>query len=129
MIDAIIRGTMGEFGSAIIDFYIEHNLIINAIILCYALLITFARRGYQHIKSALKAQLMTQYGVDVSKRGKNWFIKNVKPSEINWKELAGKTWIPLISKKGNPWFQIKTPKNLQKIFTPKNLPEIFQNEG
>jgi len=46
MINAFIRSSIGSLGRAIMDFYIENSLIINAIILMYAFLVFIGHRNY-----------------------------------------------------------------------------------
>ena len=126
MIEAIIRGMLGSFGSSILDFYSENALWINAILLTFALALIIARRGYKSIVTAVKLAVVRQYGEDIGKKDLNWFKKTFEKSDLDWEAIAGQTWMPIISADKSLWFMLKSPENLKDHFSPEKMHELFQ---
>jgi hypothetical protein len=125
MLDAIIRGTLGDAGTAVLDFYIDNALWINAILLFYAFCLVFAKRAYLKIKQAIKADLVQAYGESImAKREKN-FVKAVERHRFNWNMLAKETPIPFISPDNSLLFWFKSPNSLKKHFTAERMFQIF----
>jgi hypothetical protein len=128
MIDAIIRGTLGDFGSALLDFYLNNALWINAILLLYAVFLLFAKQGYHKLVLAIKESLFESYGKEIQKKNENWFKKILERDEFDWQVIAKQTWIPIISTKHSLGFKVKSAGSLKKIFTSEKIKEIFQEE-
>jgi len=119
MIDAIIRGGLGELWSTLLDFYIENAYWINSIVVIYAILLITSRQGYRKILSAIKLALIDKYGEDIENKNENWYKRILEKKELDWGEIASHTWIPIISAKGWVGFRIKNPESLEKEFTPE----------
>lgn len=128
MFDAIIRGTLGEAGGAILDFYISNSLWINTIFLLYALVVVFAKRGYAEVKAAIKNDLINQFGEQVFSKSEKNFIKALERYQINWEAIAKQTKIPIISEEKSLVFWIKTPASLKKFFVPEKLYLLNKND-
>lgn len=129
MTDAITRGLLGDFGSRILDFYIENALWINAIILLYAVSLILAKQGYAKITQIIKMELVAVYGEEVQNKNVRWFNKTLERSPLDWREISKKTWIPIVSnKKSSGWF-IKTPNALKKSFPPEKVHDLFHGES
>lgn len=128
MIDAIIRGTLGSFGSAILDFYIDHALWINGIILLYALALVYGKRGFAEVKTAIKNDLVNQFGDQVFSKSEKNFIKALQHYHIDWESIAKQTKIPIISVENSLFFWIKTPSALKKYFLPEKLYLLYKND-
>ena len=128
MIDAITRGMLGEFGSAILDFYQQNAIWINLLILVYAIALWGAKKAYRNITVKLKSELEQKYGENFHQKSISWIKRKIEKNEIDWHQLAESTQIPIISIEKSFWFKIRTPKVLQEHFTPEKIYEIFQNE-
>jgi hypothetical protein len=128
MFDAIIRGTLGNFGSAILDFYIANALWINTVILFYALILVYAKRGYTRIKDVVKNELIHQFGESISGKSERNFIKAVERFQFDWKSLAKETKIPILSTEKALYFRFKSPAVLEKHFTPEKIYALFSEE-
>jgi hypothetical protein len=119
MIDAIIRGSLGEFGSALLDLYLENAFWINGIVFIYAVILLIAKQGYRKIASAIKLAMMEKYGEDIEKKDANWYKKVLEKNDLDWENIASQTWIPVISTKGALGFRIKSVEHLKEDFTPE----------
>ncbi len=127
MINAIIRGSLGEFGSALLDFYIGNNLWINAILLLYALFLVLAKNTHKKMKQSVKDHFFKMYGEDVSDKSTSWFKKTLERNPPDWEKIQKNAWWPLISIEKSLWFQVKSSKTIQEIFTPEKIHQIFQD--
>jgi hypothetical protein len=128
MFDAIIRGTLGNFGSAILDFYIANALWINTALLAYALILVVAKRGYHRIKEIIKYELIQHYGEGFSEKNERNFIKAVRRFQFDWQALAKETKIPILSTEKAVYFRFKSPAFLKKHFTPEKIYSLFSEE-
>src|SRR4030067_487613 len=68
MVDAIVRGFLGEWGQTLLDAYLKYSLYINSILLIYAVAIVLARRNYHLILNSLLKIIEGQYQAQVSKK-------------------------------------------------------------
>lgn len=128
MFDAIIRGTLGNFGSAILDIYIANALWINTVLLFYALILVYAKRGYTRIREVIKNELINHFGEGVFGKSKRNFIKAVERSQFDWQSLAKETKIPILSTEKALYFRFKSPAFLEKHFTPEKIYALFSEE-
>ncbi len=124
MIDAIIRGMLGEAGSALLDLYLENAFWINGIVFIYAAVLLIAKQGYRKIVSAIRSAMINRFGEDIENKNETWYKKVLEKNALDWEEIAHQTWIPIFSTKGALGFRIKKPDLLEKHFTP----EIIQEE-
>ena len=129
MIDAIVRGTLGEIGSVILDFYIQNALWINGILLLYVLILVLAKRGYSKIIQAIKRELIDQFGEEVFRKNEKNFTKAMERLQLNWDIIAKQTWMPIISFNNSLFFRIKSPTFLQKHFTSNKVYSLFKIKG
>jgi hypothetical protein len=128
MIDAIIRGSLGEFWSSILDFYIQYSFWINGIILFYALILVLAKRGYSKIKEVIIQEIIKQFGEAILSKNENNFRKSMIRSDLDWKWVADQTRIPIISTSKSLIFRIKSAKFLKEHFTPERLYNLLKSE-
>lgn len=128
MIDAIIRGSLGEFWSSILDFYIQYSFWINGIILFYALILVLAKRGYSKIKEVIIQEIIKQFGEAILSKNENNFRKSMIRSDLDWKWVAGQTRIPIISTSKSLIFRIKSAKFLKEHFTTERLYNLLKSE-
>lgn len=128
MIDAIIRGSLGEFWSSILDFYIQYSFWINGIILFYALILVLAKRGYSKIKEVIIQEIIKQFGEAILSKNENNFRKSMIRSDLDWKWVADQTRIPIISTSKSLIFRIKSAKFLKEHFTTERLYNLLKSE-
>ncbi len=126
MIDAIIRGSLGDFGSALLDFYITNRIWINAALLFYAGFLALAKFGHTQIIKAIKSYFIKTYGEEALNKNLNWLRKTMEQSQPDWQNISKETWIPLLSEKKSFWFYLKSKENLESRFTPEKIIRILQ---
>ncbi len=128
MFEAIIRGTLGEFGSAILDYYINNQLWINGFIMLYALVLVLAKRGYSAITDALKTEILRKHGKDFFAKSERNFKKSYNKIDFDWSSIVKQTYMPIVSTKGSLIFQVKSVSSLKKHFTPEKVYDVFINK-
>jgi hypothetical protein len=128
MIDAIIRGSLGEFWSSILDFYIQYSFWINGIILFYALILVLAKRGYSKIKEVIIQEIIKQFGEAILSKNENNFRKSMIRLDLDWKWVADQTRMPIISPSKSLIFRIKSAKFLKEHFTTERLYNLLKSE-
>jgi hypothetical protein len=126
MIDVIIRGSFGEFGSAILDFYIQYAFWINGIILVYALILVIAKRGYSVIKDTVLQKVIQQHGETVLSKNENNFRRAMDRMGFDWDSLSKQTKSPIFSAGKSLLFKIKSPENLKSHFTPEKIYSLIK---
>ena len=122
MIFAFIRSSIGNFGRAILDFYIANSFGINAIILLYALLVFIAHRNYYYVLEKIFIQLAP---ADLEKKP----LRKINPSQYNalaWNTLRRLVWFPLISEPKKWTFRFCTIEYLKKEFSQEKLNQFIK---
>ena len=61
MIDAFIRSMLGTWGNSVLDFFVQNNLWISALILFYGVCVFLGRRSYQCSASFLIDWFQEEY--------------------------------------------------------------------
>lgn len=124
MIYAFVRSLIGSFGRALMDFYIQNSLWINALILGYALLVVFAHRNYYVALEKIFTQLRSsneKYQRDgLSKLSANDYKK------IDWQEVRGDVKFPLISEPKSWGVHLAGETFFLKHFTLEKLNELLK---
>lgn len=121
MIFAFIRSLLGEFGRAILDFYIENSLLINSIIVVYGICVVFAHRSYTLTLEKIKSIL----GVENKEIGSEKIKKMIDKSKMDWEEVHSVSRFPFIAVPGKIWLQIRNTNTLQQLFSRENLLKLF----
>lgn len=101
------------------DFYIDNGLIINGIILVYALLVFITHRNYF---LALEKIIIELRNSNESLRNKK--IKKVSLSQYNkirWEALRKSIWFPLISEPKKWVFSLCTSNYLKTEFSLEKI--------
>ena len=124
MIYAFIRSLIGNFGRALMDFYIQYSLFINALILGYALLVFIAHRNYYgslekiftNIRSA--NEKFTQKGITK--------ISAADYKNVSWDEISKSIKFPLISEPRKWTIRIINSNYLMREFSVEKLNGFLQ---
>ena len=127
MIDAIIRGSFGAFGSALLDFYIQYSLWINGIILVYTLILVIAKRGYSVIKDAILQKVIQQHGETVLLKNENNFRRVMARTDLDWESISQQTKIPIFSTSKSFLFRIKSSTSIKETFTPEKIYSLIMD--
>ena len=126
MIYAFIRSYIGGFGRAIMDFYIAHSFIINALILIYGLFVYLAHISYL---SAYRF-ILERLGFDPNalKAGKktNLKINRTDFDKLSWDEVRRTYWFPFIAPPKALWISLKTNSVLKKFFSEAHIKQMVK---
>jgi len=124
MIYAFIRSFLGDFGRAVMDFYIQNSLWINTLLLGYALLVVIAHRNYfialekifTHMRTS--NEKFTQEGI-IKLTGNDH-------KKINWEEIRKSIKFPLISEPRSWGIKWINSSYLQREFTMEKLNQFLK---
>lgn len=116
MIDALIRGALGTTGSQLLDFYIQNNLWINAILFAYALLVVFARRNYFQVAQFILDDFIREQGDNLAKKSPKQIRGLLLKWKIPWENGMQAGWFPFISSPQSILLRLKSDRTFQKIF-------------
>jgi hypothetical protein len=116
MINAFIRSSVGSLGRAIMDFYIENSLIINAIILLYAFLVFIGHRNYYLALDVI----MKEVGIDLESKKKQKISQSTL-EKIEWENIKKSIRLPFVSIPKKWGLFLCDEKFLKKEFTAEKL--------
>jgi len=117
VVDAFIRSFLGDWGSAMLDFYREYSFWINAAILLYALLIMFSRRTYRVIVNSLVSQMRNLYGNRLSGKDPEQVTAMLNKIDIPYAEVLKVTSFPFITSPLSILPHLKSEKALEKMMS------------
>lgn len=123
MIDALIRGALGTTGSQLLDFYIQNNLWINAVLFIYVLLVVFARRNYFQVAQFILDDFIREQGDNLAKKSPKQIRGLLLKWKIPWENGMQAGWFPFISSPQGILLRIKSDRTFQKIFSIDALVE------
>jgi len=121
MVDAIVRGFLGEWGQALLDAYLKYSLYINAILLIYAAAIVLARRNYHLILNSLLKTLEGQYQAQVSNKNRKQIEALLRKRTIPWEQARKASRYPFLTSSKGISLHVKTDKTLQRLFSIETL--------
>ena len=125
MIFAIVRSFMGEFGRALMDFYIANSLLINGSILLYGLIVFISQRNYLFVLQKIFKTLSL-----VHEGTKNKLIKKVSAADlkkISWEQIRKDIWLPFIAVPGKWIIKFCTVEYLRTEFTLENINSYIED--
>lgn len=129
MVDILTRGSLGEFGSLLLDFYIANAIWINTIVAVYAIFVVFAHRAYAKTGERIKELLITTYGESVKNKNEGWFSKTLAKSDLDWDEINTYVKTPVISPLKSIALKFKSAKSIKKLFGPSEIKALFSEPG
>src|SRR4030066_2050892 len=132
MVDAIVRGFLGEWGQTLLDAYLKYSLYINSILLIYAVAIVLARRNYHLILNSLLKTLESQYLAQVSNKNRKQNEALLRKRTIPWDQARKASRYPFLTSSRGISLHVKTDKTLQRLFPIETLSyhlEQGQKEG
>jgi len=116
MIDALVRKFLGTAGSGLLDFYLQNNFWINAILFVYALLVVFARRNYFQVAQSILADFIREHGDNLAKKSPKQIRGLLLKWKIPWENGVQAGWFPFISAPQSILLCLKSDKTFQKLF-------------
>ena len=117
MFDIIIRSFIGDAGGRLLDFYLEHSLIINGIILLYFIFILIGRRNYGRVLEKVVSNLNGEHTTQLKSNNPKQLVSALKRMDIPWKEGVDSTFFPIITPPGSFRPYLKNEANLEKLYT------------
>ena len=121
MVDAIVRGFLGEWGQTLLDAYLKYSLYINSILLIYAIAIVLARRNYHLILNSLLKIIEGQYQAQVSKKNRHQIEAILKKRAIPWEQARKASRYPFLTSSRGISLHVKTDKTLQRLYPIETL--------
>jgi len=127
MIYAFIRNYIGGFGRALMDFYVANSLVINGLILVYALLVFLAHRNYLYVIERIIVEL------GLIKQGeKNKLLRKVNSADLTklqWDKVRKNIWFPFISEPKKWTFRLFSAEYLSSEFSLETINRYIKDPG
>jgi hypothetical protein len=127
MIYAFIRAYIGGFGRALMDFYIANSLVINGLILGYALIVFISQRNYYF---ALE-RIIIELGI-IKEGEKNKLIRKVNSTDysgLQFDKVRKGIWFPFISEPKKWTFKFCTANYLKSEFSLEKINQFIKDPG
>ena len=126
MIFSFVRSLIGNFGRALMDFYINNGLLINGIILFYALLVFIAHRNYLIALEKIIIELRASNDNLQDKKIEK--IIDSQYNNIRWGEVKKVIWFPFISEPKKWIFSVCTINYLKTEFSLEKINQILSRK-
>ncbi len=117
MIDMLVRSFLGGFGGKVLDFYQANSLLINSLVLLYALLLILSRRAYNRILLKLTADLLASNEDVFKKKSLTSLKKMIARMDLPWDSALSQTWFPLLTPPGKLFPFLKNKESAIRHFT------------
>lgn len=128
MVDALVRGLLGQVGSAILDYYTANSLWINTVILVYVFLIFLGKRSYASMKNTVQQYLTQEHGPELGNNSISWFKKTLKKHPMDWEEVKHSSAIPIVTPPKSWVFRAKTDKVIKELFSPELIASFYKKQ-
>jgi hypothetical protein len=125
MIDSFVRSILGTWGNIVLDFYLHNDLLINALVLFYAVLVFLGRTSYQRSAQFLTEWYLEKNGRETRSKTKNNLGKLIDNGKIPWASTVSAYWFPLITPPNRFVFFIKNERAVERIFRKEALVDIL----
>jgi hypothetical protein len=128
MINIIVRGFLGEWGQAILNFYQQYSFWINAIILFYFLMVILSQRNFKQTLENLIIAIENKYPGQFEKKTNKEIARILGKKEIPWEEVLNNSKWPLIATPRQFYPRIKDETSLKKLISLDVLSEAIFNK-
>jgi hypothetical protein len=128
MIDMLVRSFLGGLGGKVLDFYQTNSLLINSLILLYALLLILSRRTYNQIITKLTADLMNSNIEVFRKKSVNGLNKMITRMELPWESTLSETWFPFLTPPGKLLPYLKNRVSATRFITPNLIAQRIHSQ-
>lgn len=127
MVDTIIRNFLGQFGSRILNIYLQNSLWINGLILLYSAALLIGRCAFRTILKNF-CNAIFPGGFEKKSYSMNAVMKilNQTPQEL-WEKAMRSTSSIIISKPGSWIIYRKSPQTLQNLIDSTTILEFLSN--
>jgi hypothetical protein len=127
MIYAFIRNYIGGFGRALMDFYVANSLVINGLILGYALIVFMSHRNYLYAIEKIIIELGLIKSGEKTKLVRK--VNSTDLSRLQWDKVSKNIWFPFISEPKKLTFRFFTDKYLKLEFTQEKINQFIKDPG
>jgi hypothetical protein len=121
MINAFIRSSLGTWGSAVLDFYIQNSLWINILILIYAAAVVIGRWNYRQFLNSLLGEFCLKQAELIARKNRADLKYALKHTVLPWEKAMQALRFPLLTPPGKYGFVLKNKVNLEKLFETEKL--------
>jgi ABC-type maltose transport system permease subunit len=108
----MVREALGVYGRMLLDFWLEHNLIISSIVLLYGIVVLIAQNNFQNLVSETYKLLGKEKTTDRLELKK---ILAAQTSEF-WNILQNSSKFPFITLPFSLFIYRVTKANMNKLF-------------
>jgi hypothetical protein len=128
MINVMVRGFLGEWGQAILNFYQQNSTWINAIILLYFFIVIVSQRNYKQTLADLIAAIENKYPGQFEKKTSKEIARILSKKEIPWHAVLSASKWPFIATPRQFYPRARNETSLKKLIPDEILAEsIFNN--
>lgn len=129
IVQGIIQGFLGNWGMKLADFYYQNSLLINGIILFYALIIFVSWKNYRNVFDFLIENITEQMKPKAKSWSKSEVTRNMRSVEFPWLEARKKIIIPLLAKTDHFIPMIASVETIKKLFPQEMLIKVVQESN
>ena len=126
MVDALLRGLLGDYGEVVLDFYLQNSLVINGIILLYAIIVSFCYRSYRNALALLLNHLTENYAEKLQKKSTKELEHLIGKIDLPWQEAYDAFRFSLIAQPMKLFPQKKSVEKLKELITIPILADQYE---
>ena len=117
MIDVMVRGFLGEWGQAILNFYQQNSVWINAILLLYFFIVILSQNNYKQTLAGLILAIENKYPGQFEKKTGKEIARMLSKKEIPWQSVLNTSKWPFIATPRQLYPHARNESSLKKLIT------------
>jgi len=117
MIDVMVRGFLGEWGQAILNFYQQNSVWINAILLLYFMIVILSQNNYKHTLVGLVLAIEDKYPGQFDKKTSKEIVRILGKKELPWQAVMNTSKWPFIATPRQLYPHARNESSLKKMIT------------
>lgn len=127
MIDVMVRGFLGEWGQAILNFYQQNSVWINAIILLYFMIVILSQNNYKQTLAGLIRAIEENFPGQFDKKTSKEIVRILGKKELPWQAVMNTSKWPFIATPRQFYPHARNESSLKKLITIEILAEAIFN--
>lgn len=127
MIDVMVRGFLGEWGQAILNFYQQNSVWINAIILLYFMIVILSQNNYKQTLAGLIRAIEENFPGQFDKKTSKEIVRILGKKELPWQAVMNISKWPFIATPRQFYPHARNESSLKKLITIEILAEAIFN--
>jgi hypothetical protein len=128
MINVMVRGFLGEWGQALLNFYQQYSFWINAIILLYFLIVILSQQNFKQTLANLIVDIEIKYPGQFEKKTSKEIVRMLCKKEIPWEMVINNSKWPLIATPRQFYPRIRNGSSVKTLITLDVLSEEIFNK-